>query len=275
MEDLGQVFEALKDEARKKGLVSFPTIPQLADYPRVGWDGDWLTFLTIAVDAQATVLYLLEHSYDPDDEVRSHMADSRILPRMEDEERAITLDREFDEGSAEWLYKHLREIVQPWENHRGQISTIESAWLKDGIAHLLLLETDWHLACSQAIQMAIEDAEQTESQSRNSRSREEAMRLFKYADEMARHSRFAEAGSETKRQFMAGRLFLEAADDPRKAQRIAELAMLVHWWDIEPEERTALTERARALRQAGEPIKNIAAMLKMSEAKVRAAISDA
>ncbi len=82
-----------------------------------------------------------------------------------------------------------------------------------------------------------------------------------------------EATSSSKRAFVAKQLFPDIADD-HNLSRIADLASLIHWWDIEPAQQAHVAEHAIDLRRKGESIRNIAATLRISEGKVRAATSD-
>lgn len=120
------------------------------------------------------------------------------------------------------------------------------------------------------MQSVINEVQAVEAEGRRLRSAEEAKRLHERASEMARHPRFPEATSEAKREHMARELFPN--EDRRDQRDIAERAALVYWWDVEPMERVTKAERVRELYDAGESIRGIAAALKMSEAKVRAAL---
>jgi len=90
---------------------------------------------------------------------------------------------------------------------------------------------------------------------------------------LAEHPRFKEANSQEKREFIAEKLFgpeLEAHDYHFGVVAIARRASLIYWWEVEPAEQATIADRVRALRDRGTSIRNIAATVKISEAKVRA-----
>lgn len=103
------------------------------------------------------------------------------------------------------------------------------------------------------------------------KSKEDAIRIQQYADRLADHDRFPEAGNDTKREYMASQLFPDQTSDIRS---IVALARAIYWWDVEPLERVTKAERVLELRAQGYAIRNIATMVRMPESKVRAALTD-
>jgi len=104
--------------------------------------------------------------------------------------------------------------------------------------------------------------------------------LHELASLLALHPRFAEAKSQERREYMAERLYGEVLNDPAGPLRIdvgslVRRASLIHWWEVEPAETASIAERVRSLRQGGESILNIAAAVKISPARVRAALKAA
>ena len=89
---------------------------------------------------------------------------------------------------------------------------------------------------------------------------------------MARHERYGEATNDVKRRFMAEKLFPEHEG---LHSRIAETAGLIYWWEVEPLERVTTEEKVQKLRSGGHSIRNIAAILGISEQKVRRGLSEA
>jgi hypothetical protein len=271
-------FEHLHREisstATDAGLVVFAGIPDLENVPTVTWRRDWQTFIALAQNAHATILYVQEWKYDPDSVIDGIVGDQTI-PVYEDEE-----DQRFEEVDDDntWLSDRLREAVALWQRYRDFPVSLECVWLKDGVAHAWRDEADWALEQREALQAALNDAQQVDRRDRVHLSQEAAQKLHAYAYIQAIHPRFPEAKSEEKRVFMAERLF---GDDLRKEapvhqlfpHSIARRASLIYWWDIEPGERATVEERARELHQNGLSIKNIAATLHISDAKVRAAIN--
>jgi hypothetical protein len=71
---------------------------------------------------------------------------------------------------------------------------------------------------------------------------------------------------------MAEQLFPD--NDEYDLREIVTLAQMVYWWEVEPELRAAKEQKARDLWAKGESIRNIAAILKIPEAKVKTAIEE-
>ena len=78
---------------------------------------------------------------------------------------------------------------------------------------------------------------------------------------------------------MARQLFPELAETGGQwpgyyVGTVARRAGLIYWWDVEPGERAALAERVRAMKKQGESNRTIAAVLKISDAKVKQALDE-
>jgi hypothetical protein len=272
-------IQYLRDEiiaaATTSGLVVFEGSPDLEDVPAVTWRGDWETFVALARQAKATLLYVHQWEYDPDAMI-DEVVGERSGSAYDDEED----DDQFEalEDGATWLSERLREVIAPWERYRGAPMSLECIWLKDGVAHQWGNAAAWALEQREAFQAALTSAQQVDPRDRVRLSQEAAQKLHAYAYIMAIHPRFPDAKSEEKRTFMAERLFGEdlRKEDPFHQifpHSIARRASLIYWWDIEPAERASVEERARELHRNGVSVRNIAATLHISEAKVRAALS--
>jgi hypothetical protein len=258
--NLSGVVEQLKRTAADLGLVVCSQAPIIPDeMPMILWDRNPDEYVQLAHDAGAKLLYYEVRVYDPD-----HAVKREILGDDEEEEE------EEAEGN-QWLMQRARDAIKPWEYRRGEISSVRSAWFVDGVAHTYFVWAPWQAAPSDVLTGTVKEGRQIARDQRVELSRERTQLLHRLAEEMARHERFPDAKSEEKREFMAKRLFPEL--ESYEAERVADRASLIYWWDVEPTERTTMAERARQLYRSGESIKNIMAVLKLSEARVRAAIA--
>lgn len=278
-QELDDLYPIIKQAAVDRGLVVFDGLPNVLEFPGiVAWKGDWRDFLDCAIRAHVTLLYLKEWRYDPEgvvEEVILEELGHRYVSNDSTESGDDEAETESD--STAWLRTRLLDAIAPWLVHRGEVSEVSSIWIKEGVVHLWSHEADWYPGHHEALDAALAEARQVAEQDRVLRSEEKALKIHEYAEQMAHHSRFPEAKSQEKRAFMAMQLFPDIADDDwpeRLAASIAKRAELIYWWDIEPIEKVSKAERAKELYTQGESIRNIAAMLKMSEAKVRAAISE-
>lgn len=272
--DFEQFCERVRSAANDADLLVFDGVPDLTNLPVVRWQGEWHTFIDFAQKANATLLYLHEWRYDPDALIDGIVHDQRTTPMADDDEGEEL--GELDEGD-QWLRDLLKDAVSPWNIYRDTPLTLSCVWFKDGVAHQWEDQAEWAEGHREAVQAVLDKAEQVHRREHGSRSEAAAQKLHVYAHLLAMNPRFTEAKSEEKREFMVERLF---GDDLRKEPAsyrllphlIARRAMLIHWWDIEPAERATIGERARQLYQDGESIKSIAAILRISEAKARAAV---
>ncbi len=263
MDDLEELFVAIKEKAVEKGLrlvsVGAPVVSQ-AVY--VGWTEEWTAYLDLANQVRASLLYIHAVPFDVKDQNTTTASELTFT-----EKRRLPLPDEVNE--LEWLSQWLMERTQEWEKYNQKISRIDCVWFKDGVGHRLAFEAPWYQAYNDAVDKVLEETESVEQENRIFRSKEEAVKVLRLAEQLARHERFPEATNDGKRLFMAEKLFPDESLDRR---RVVQLAELIYWWEVEPTERATKAEKARALRESGENIRNIAAMLKMSEAKVRAAL---
>lgn len=268
--------------ATERGLLVFDGQPDISKLADITWEGDWLTYLDRASQAHATLLYLEEWRYASEEMIEEIVREEAGDFDFSDDE---TNSNEESGGGAAWLHARLKEAVAPWAAHIGEVYSVSNVWIKEGVAHYWSCETDWYAGYQEAIATTLMESKRIERDNRILRSQEVVLKLYEYATQMAHHPRFREATSEEKRVFMARQLFPDVPDgidDLDNVQgagftsrTIARRAALIYWWDIEPTERVTIDERVRVLRAQGESIKNITAVLKISEAKVRAAINNA
>jgi hypothetical protein len=286
--ELNSLRASINKAAVERGLIVFEGDPYYENMPSVIWDGDWLTFLDLAQEVHVQLLYFSEQKYDPDTAIVQETGDPDIIcDGAEDECEASSVDNS-DLDEKRWLLERIRESIVPWETQRGEIVSVSCVWMKDYVAHHWLCSANWLTACRKAIGAVIDEAEKKEMESadetrmnRTIQTKAAGLKLHEYATQMAQHPRFSDATSEAKREFMASQLFpdINADNDElsllgyRPAMSIAQRATLLYWWDIEPLHRATQVERAQSLRNQGESIRNIATILKMSEAKVQAAIN--
>jgi hypothetical protein len=204
--------------------------------------------------------------------------DPELLADAINNEEALTSTTALEREHKVWLVARIRERIAPWDDRRGEVINVSCIWIKDHVAHHWRRYAEWIFECREAIDIVLGEAEQIDQENRTLRSQDAARTLHLCATQMVHHPRFPEATSEEKREFMASQLFVDLINSDllgyRAASSIAKRAALIYWWDVEPIEKVTRVERARALHAQGESIRNIAAVLKMSEAKVRAAIND-
>lgn len=266
--DLEDLTISIGQTATERGLIVFDGIPLLdeSQVPEVYWEGDWPGFLDMASRAQATLLYVGGSRYDPEALVERH------APVEEEEDDQI----ETETGSSSWLRARLFAVIAPWNMHRGEVTGLTCLWLKDGIAHRWTTFAGWSLECLAAVDRVVEQANQAHHDEHVLRRKEEALKLHELATQMAHHPRFLGAKSAAKREFMAAQLFPDVTDVPMlgfTARGIAERATLIYWWEVEPGATVTKGARAMDLYARGDSIPNIAAVLKMSESNVRAALA--
>lgn len=240
--------------------------------PTVACTGDARSFVSLAAQAGVKLLYLTMEHYDPD----------RLAARLAAEQSGhpdlIAIgEPDPDNSSEDWLRERVREAIAQWDTYQGAVGRIRAVWCIESIAHTWWRETEWHDACCWAAEAVWEEVEHVAEEHRVFRREEDALRLHQLATELAHHPRFPEATSEAKREFMAQQIFSDSLAEAELrfiSRRIAQRAQLIYWWEVELVERVAKAERARNLRAQGESIRNIAAVLKMSETKVRAALEE-
>jgi len=275
---------------RSRGLAVFEGVPVLPTddedrilIPIVDWGADWEAFLDRAIHASVTFVYVSGTVFRRDDELVDRIGGGISKPRVPSQvfdETAIEgmaetedeLDSNSETESNKWLLMRLRERTVEWASYDGAITEIWCLWFCDGVAHRFFFQNEWFLRFEEALERAFGEASQVGNEDQRLRRMEDSKRFHERAREMARNSRFPEAKSAEKRRYMADQLFPEEQEWVRR--QIAERAALVYWWEVAPVERTTQVEKIRALYDAGEPMTAIAAILRTSLAKVRAAISD-
>jgi hypothetical protein len=178
-------------------------------------------------------------------------------------------DDDGDGGAFRLLYSRCEEILLSFRKYDGKLGQISFAWFHDGVCHSFERSTEWYEASSSALVETVDEAKRSAREQRRSRSVEESLRLHSLADQMARHHRFIEATNEAKRAYMAEQLFPEE----EYAASIADRAVLIYWWEVEPVERVTFVEKVRHLWQQGERVSGIAAILQVSQEKVRRAVA--
>lgn len=265
-EVLEGLLQRLFDAAQEHDLAVFPGMPD-APGGSVAWTGEELDYLKLADRARIRMLYVRSHRYDPDEEVDLI---ARTTPWIDD---YIT---EGDDGRLEgehaWVYERLHDAISEWDEHTGQLAVVNATWVADGVAHCWDALTPWYGEMLAALEAEVHAARSADRQQARTKRTEEASRLHAMAEQIAKHERFLDVSNDAKRVFMAEQLYPEVEED--EAAIIAHRATLVYWWDIEPEQRAARAERARELYGAGESVKTVAGILKMSEAEVRKALGE-
>jgi hypothetical protein len=268
-EELEDVLANVNRGAAERNLVVCPQLPSTR-LRRIDFAGDWPGYLDLATAAGARILYLATDTYAPDAEIeRLWVVNGLPSPLLTDDDDEGAPLGENAEDDDPWLYNRVREALGPWEGLCGKLAVVRCQWYADGIEHALLADCAWFAEAVDTIDAIAKEAKAKAMDQGALRSAQASKDLYQRAEQLARHERFTEANSEAKREFMAERLF-----PGFDARRIASVASLIHWWDIEPTERVMQDQRARELYEQGESIRSIAATLKLSESKVRAAIAD-
>ena len=276
--DLTPLSRAIERTAADQGLVIMHAMPDASGLPTVGYQGDWQDFISLAVRVPSSVVYLEQMVYDPDlvitrvlDEYQKKLHLSDLLVALGGPQNDETGDTEH------WLWERLRTKIVQWDTYRGVVPRVCCLWCHEGIGHVWQRETEWHIDCARTLVEGVEEALTIARDEAGERSQQHTAQFHELATQMAHHPRFREATSDAKREFMAEQLFgdvLRAERLPFAPARIAARASLIHWWDVDPNERVTMAERARQLSAEGESKRSIAAILGMSEAKVSAALNE-
>ncbi|MGI8477321.1 MAG: hypothetical protein ACR2OO_13260 [Thermomicrobiales bacterium] len=274
--DLTPILTTIKQTADRLGLVVLSGTPYgPITESGLSCDGDWQTFLDVAVRAGVAILNVDARPYDPD----AFTLYSKTFVKLPDWEDDAPLRLQ---DAQEAVGKNVRHAIRKWDRHAKSLGQIHLMWLHAGVAHDWERQTSWMDDCedktldvvSEALEGYLEEPIVPKAQPKPS-EQEIAIskRIHELAIDLARHPRFTDAASDQKRQFMAEQLYgnqlpeLEGSNRPA-AYRIAERAVLAYWWAIGPEEQLKLTERALDLATSGEPKRRIAAILRISEARV-------
>lgn len=259
--------------AEEKNLIIYDGELNIEEMPSIKWSGDWMSFLDLAQKMQINLLYVYEEIYEPEEFILDEIENTNI-----------TCDADENENEKKWLSHRINEITEQWNKHRGELISLNCTWVINNIAHYWQYDADWMDLYHEAIDSVIEESKRVEPENRILRTEEVSKKLHEYATKMVLHPRFVDATSEEKRIFMASQLYPDLDDEVlfdyrfryrglSSYQEIAKRAALIYWWDIEPEERFTKNERVKSLYSQGESMSNIAAILKMSTAKVKAAIN--
>jgi hypothetical protein len=277
MPSLDDIYQSIAQFANDKGLTLIDDLPVLSRFPTIVWKGEWQEYLNCAAQVQASLLYAKKWIYIPEaliDEVIDEQKNHSVI----DDDDEINEVEGFSKtvGSHEWWQVRLKEAIEPWGNHRSEVFGITVLWIKESVAHLWSCDAEWYLEHKLAFENAIEQAEEVDDGNRIILSKETTLRFHEYAKQVAQHPRFADAKSIEKRMYMVSELFPDIENDfpenYRPAFNVAKRAELIYWWEIEPKEKILVVERVKQLHEQGESIKNIAAILKITEAKVKAAV---
>lgn len=268
-EQIGSRLTTIRQAAIRMGLTIIPVIPHLPMLgkgaptvlcPLVECTGDDCEeFLAMAQQAAVTIIYAESRKFCLNSIYREALEE--LLGEQVEEEELVE--------EYPWFAQRLEERVGHFRARTGEVDRIACMWFAGSVAHRLIITAPWSDECCDTINSILKEMLETQAVERTVWSEQEAVRLKKLADQLARHERFPEASSEGKRRHMAEQLF---PTEVGQHKHLAELAALIYWWDVEPQERVTKADRALALYRSGESIKNVAAILKLPESKVRAAI---
>lgn len=274
-------FEALKQKAKEKGLPMFLGIPEHSR-PTAEWNGGWSSFLEIAAQAEARVLYVEKVRFDSIDDFSD--GESRVytnLSQIYEEKSRLERQRQMNMRPSDRIRVDIEVPDQDsvatimakltrWQEHKGEVVSLRCIWFKEAVAHEWQITAKWLEDWQLAVRQAVIEAQVELQSKQDAGAKEDNLRLHDYARQMAQHERFADAKSDAKRDFMAQQIF--PAEDEANRHKIAELAALYYWWSVQPGEAANKDEKARQLHRRGESISTIAAALDMSTAKVKRAI---
>lgn len=281
--ELTTEFDALKSKAKDKGLPLFLGVPE-HNRPTAAWNGGWSSFVDLAAQAEARVIYVekvrFDFEDDSDDESRVYSNLTQIYKERASLERGSQIHaRPLDRGRPamdlpdESLTVPTLAKLATWKQHQGEVVLIRCVWFKEAVAHEWQTTAKWLEVWQLAVRQAVLEAQSEFRETRNSLAQEDVLRLDECARRMAQHERFADAKSDAKRDFMAEQLFPN--EDRVTRIRIVGLASLHYWWSIQPGETADKDEKARQLHRSGDSLNNIAAALDMSVAKVKRAVQSA
>lgn len=235
--------------------------------PNLAWQGDTQSYLQTASLSKAALLYIQADPFDLDAENSAHSLTPHAVQ--------ISQLRPTDPTQAEqdqWLLQRLTEQTEDWRLNNGQIGSIKCAWFADGISHTLSIATAWYTDYQTAVTRAFEEAEAVEQENKRLRTEEATFFLMEAAREVASHERFPEASNNEKRAYMVDQIYPGLTPDQRA--QVVSLAQVIHWWEIAPAENATKEQQARNLRARGETLKNIAAILKIPESRVKSILEN-
>jgi|GEM_PF-3841377 len=275
MNDLESMHQLIVQCAAAAELPVFPGAPELPEGRLVGWTGEPQAFVDLARNVGAALIYVEVDRYDP-----GELIDLIVRDRLGDD----AIEAEEDEAGgdqalaarAEWVRERVAEAIAPWDQHGHQVRSVRAVWIREGVAHELYREVEWSDAHRAAVRGTLDEMEAVARGDRIARSRQKSQKLNELATLLALHPRFIEARSQERREYMAERLYGDVLypADPLGIDvgSLVRRASLIHWWEVEPGEAASIAARVRSLREGGESILNIAAAVKISPAKVRAAL---
>jgi hypothetical protein len=126
MTDLSRLYDEIRETAAQQGLLTFPGYVG-EELPTVWWQGDpddWFGFMTIAKAEGARTVYV-----------------GRAVLEEEDlQELAERVEEKTGPGSTNGDRARLKEF----ERYIGCTGEIRFGWIKDGVAFLLLQQTEWY-----------------------------------------------------------------------------------------------------------------------------------
>jgi hypothetical protein len=262
MDDLRDILNRIEQKGAEQNLHvvrGLPTIPA----PEHTWQAEWIDYLETAGTANATLLYIQADPFDLDKENTLFSQTQQAIRIQQLRPTDPTQDEQ-----EQWLLERLVEQTEQWRDYNNRIGSIKCLWFVSGIGHSLTITTPWYRDYESAATRALEEAETVELENRRLRTEEAAFFLMEAAREVASHERFPEATNNEKRAYMVDQLYPGLT--PQQRTEVVGLAQAIHWWDIAPAENATKEQQARDLRARGETIRNIAALLKMPETRVRA-----
>lgn len=280
IDDINATAEEISDYACGHGLsICRDELFGRIDRLSVDHLGSWQNCIDQARGAGATIIYVHADTADPD-ALLSPIADRAglLVDELDGSVRYAYDDPWLNADDGQKVRTASLAIVTWIESKQSELSkgagdaeTLLVLWVLEGIVHT------WSAIARQwddTLAMIRDESESLLTTLAQAQSEIPGFTTSGYdvrARQMAEHPRYHEATNESKRGFMAARLF---SVDEYEARQIAERAVLLHWWDIEPSQREARRVSIQSLQAEGLSVRAIAQHLGLTEAKVRAALND-
>lgn len=261
-DDLSGILAEIERKAAAQNLHIVRGLP--TNYkPTLAWQGDLSDYIESAALARAAILYVRAAPFDLEKENTALSCSQQGL-RVQ---QLRTIDPDQNEQD-QWLLQRLNEQTASFTAYEPQLGAIRCAWFADGISHNFNISTSWYTDYEAAASRALDESEVVEIENRRLRDEEASFFLLQAAREVASHERFPDASNNEKRAYMVDQIYPGLS--PQQRTEVVGLAQAIYWWEIAPAENANREQQIRDLRSKGETIKNIAALLRIPETRVRA-----
>lgn len=270
MDELRAAADAIEARAQELGLALFLgslLVKRDGQIPIAAWAGEWSGFLEVAARAGSTVLYVEASIFNLEELLSDALGDA-------DYEDSPVTDADGNRTDDYWrIHERLCASVERWRQYDGWTLDVRCHWFAGGVVHEWFRRADWYDECDAVIDAALEEVSELEAAEREEQQKEKVARFGEQVDLLARHERFHEATSETRRVALAKALFPE--EKIGRLHGIAAAANTFYWEAVEPALQAEKANRARELYAGGiRNARRIATLLHMPESKVYDAIAN-